>query len=67
MIRIFNGVIPLMQNTPCKIAIFANGDVYEKAFFVNSYGNDKWGRNVCFTGSKNEIIKKLMSMGFKEN
>jgi hypothetical protein len=57
MIRIFNGVIPLMQNTPCKIAIFANGDVYEKAFFVNSYGYDKWGGMFALRVAKMKLSK----------
>ena len=46
--RVFNGVISTMQNTPCKIVIFENGDVYEKAFFINDYGCGKWEKNVCF-------------------
>ena len=49
--KIYNSIVPSMQNTPCLIAVFTDDNgafkVYQKMLW-KSGECDTWGRNVCF-------------------
>lgn len=66
---IYDGVIPRMQNTPCKIAIFTDGKkfkVFQKAFFRNNLNRPNWERNVIFESSNSYKLaeSRILSLGF---
>lgn len=69
LIGLYAGVIPTMCNTPCKIAIFNDGNeikVFQKEFFRNNLNRPNWSINVNFKKYKNtkQIEEKLLSANF---
>ena len=60
-----------MNNTPCKVAIFTDGNnkikVLQKEFFINQYGLVNWGRNIVLEKFNiKEIENKLITAGFAQ-
>ena len=69
LLKMYKGKIKSMNNTPCKVAIFADGNrikVLQKEFFINQYGLTNWGRNIVLEKYSLKVIEeKLESAGFK--
>ncbi len=68
LLKMYKGNIKTMHNTPCKIAIFTDGNrikVLQKEFFKNAYGVKNWSRNVVLENYSIKVINdKLISSGF---
>lgn len=68
LLKIYKGIIKTMNNTPCKIAIFTDGNrakVLQKEFFINNYGLVNWSRNIVLEKYNVKVIEsKLISAGF---
>lgn len=65
---IYSGLIKSINNAPCKIAVFTDGNkikVFEKVFFRNA-PHENWSRNVCLEGLRNtaKIEKQLLNGNF---
>lgn len=70
LLKIYQGKIKSFNNTPCKVAIFTDGNrikVLQKEFFINQYGLTNWGRNIVLEKFNiKEIENKLITAGFTQ-
>lgn len=70
LLGIYKGVIKTMCNTPCKIAVFSDGEnlkIFQKEFFLNSLIHPNWSRNVVLEkNSVKSIESKIFSLGFSK-
>jgi hypothetical protein len=68
LLKIYQGTIKAMQNTPFKIAIFTNGKdikIFEKVFYINNLNRPNWFRNIVLEKYNNVKIieEKLIYSG----
>lgn len=67
--KIYEGTIKAMQNTPCKVAVFTDGEntkVFQKVFYKNNLNRPNWFRNIILERSNlTSVESTLLTSGYK--